>query len=294
MSDYLLKAIAFDNQVRIFACVTTDTINYIGKKMGYYPSALDAVGRVLSMGVMMGSMLKLDETVTIRVEGDGPIGKIIVDADAHGHVRAYADNPRCHFEYNDNRLNAKATIGQTGFINVIKDLKMKEPFIGSTPIINGEMAEDFAYYFSVSEQIPTAISLGVLVDTDNLAKASGGFLIQLLPNTTDEVISQIEKKLQVLPPMSEMLSSGMTIEDIIHNISEDAEILEKVPVEFKCNCSKERFERGLISLGRKEIEDIIKEDGEADTVCHFCNTHYLFTKEELEEIAKKAVIKKEE
>lgn len=294
MGDYLLKTIAFDNQVRIFACVTTDTINYIGKKMSYYPSALDAVGRVLSMGVMMGSMLKLDETVTIRVEGDGPIGKIIVDADAHGNVRAYADNPRCHFEYSDYRLNAKATIGQTGFINVIKDLKMKEPFIGSTPIINGEMAEDFAYYFSVSEQIPTAISLGVLVDTDNLAKVSGGFLIQLLPNTTEEVIEKIENKLKLLPTMTEMLSSGMTIEDIIYNISDDVKILEKVDVQFKCNCSKERFERGLISLGKKEIEEIIKEDGKADTVCHFCNTHYLFTKEELEEIAAKAVIKKEE
>lgn len=294
MGDYLLKTIAFDNQVRIFACVTTDTINYIGKKMSYYPSALDAVGRVLSMGVMMGSMLKLDETVTIRVEGDGPIGKIIVDADAHGNVRAYADNPRCHFEYSDYRLNAKATIGQTGFINVIKDLKMKEPFIGSTPIINGEMAEDFAYYFSVSEQIPTAISLGVLVDTDNLAKVSGGFLIQLLPNTTEEVIEKIENKLKLLPTMTEMLSSGMTIEDIIYNISDDVKILEKVDVQFKCNCSKERFERGLISLGKKEIEEIIKEDGKADTVCHFCNTHYLFTKEELEQIAAKAVIKKEE
>lgn len=294
MADYLLKSIAFDDQVRIFACVTTDTINYIGKKMGYYPSALDAVGRVLSMGVMMGSMLKLDETITIRVEGNGPIGKIIVDADAHGHVRAYADNPRCHFEYSDNRLNAKATIGDAGFINVIKDLKMKEPFIGSTPIINGEMAEDFAYYFSVSEQIPTAISLGVLVDTDNLAKVSGGLLIQLLPNTSEETIEKLEKRLNNLPPMTEMLSSGITIEEIIKSISDDVTILEKVPVEFRCNCSKERFERGLISLGRKEIEDIIKEDGMADTVCHFCNSHYIFTKEELEEIAKKAIIKKEE
>ena len=286
MKDYLIRGIAYNDQVRIFACSTTDALNYIGDKFSYYPSALDAVGRVLSMGAMMGSMLKLDETVTIKVEGNGPIGRILVDADAHGHVRAYAENPRVHFEYNDMRLNAKATIGDEGFINVIKDLKLKEPFIGSTPIISGEMGEDFAYYFTVSEQVPTAVSLGVLVDTESQAKASGGFIIQLLPNATEDVISELEKKLSILPSMSELLSSGYSLEDIVSNIADDFKLLNKTPIEFRCNCSKEKFERGLISLGKKELLDIIIEDGKAETVCHFCNEHYDFTKEELIELAK--------
>lgn len=284
MNDYLLRGIAFDNQVRVFACYTTNTLNHIGQKLGYYPSALDAVGRVLSVGVMMGSMLKLEETLTIKVEGNGPIGRIMVDADAHGNVRAYAANPHCHFEYNDYRLNAQATIGNEGIINVIKDLKLKEPFIGTTPIISGGIAEDFAYYFSVSEQVPTAISLGVLVDVDNTAKVAGGFIIQLLPNTSEEVITKLENKLKVLPSMSELLASGYTLEQILDNIAEDVHILDKMPVTFKCNCSKDRFERGIMSLGKTEIQEIIDQDGEADTVCHFCNEHYHFSKEELEQI----------
>ena len=288
MSDYLVRGIAFNDQVRIFACRTEDTLNHIGKKLNYFPSALDAVGRVLNVGVMMGSMLKLEETVTIKVDGNGPIGKIIVDADAHGHVRAYADNPRCHFEYNDLRLNAKATVGTEGFINVIKDLKLKDPFIGSTPIVSGEIGEDFAYYFTVSEQIPTAVSVGVLVNTENEAVVSGGFIIQLLPNTSEEVISALEKKLSILPSMTELLSSGYTLEDICKNLADDFKLLAKQDVEFRCNCSKEKFERGLISLGKHEIEDILSTDGQADTVCHFCNEHYFFSKEDLEDIFNKA------
>ena len=288
MSDYLVRGIGFNDQVRIFACRTEDTLNHIGKKLNYFPSALDAVGRVLNVGVMMGSMLKLEETVTIKVDGNGPIGKIIVDADAHGHVRAYADNPRCHFEYNDLRLNAKATVGTEGFINVIKDLKLKDPFIGSTPIVSGEIGEDFAYYFTVSEQIPTAVSVGVLVNTENEAVVSGGFIIQLLPNTSEEVISALEKKLSILPSMTELLSSGYTLEDICKNLAVDFKLLAKQDVEFRCNCSKEKFERGLISLGKHEIEDILSTDGQADTVCHFCNEHYFFSKEDLEDILNKA------
>ena len=287
MSDYLVRGIGFNDQVRIFACRTEDTLNHIGKKLNYFPSALDAVGRVLNVGVMMGSMLKLEETVTIKVDGNGPIGKIIVDADAHGHVRAYADNPRVHFEYNDLRLNAKATIGTDGFINVIKDLKLKEPFVGSTPIVSGEIGEDFAYYFTVSEQIPTAVSVGVLVNTENEAVVSGGFIVQLLPNTTEEVISELEQKLSILPSMSELLNSGYSLEDICKNLASDFKLLAKTEVEFQCNCSKDKFARGLISLGKKEVQEILDTDGSADTVCHFCNEHYYFSKEDLEDILTK-------
>lgn len=291
MKDYLVKALAFDDHVRIYCVSCANTLNEIGNRFSYYPSPLDALGRVLSIGTMMGSMLKLEETITLKVEGNGPMGKIIVDADAHGHVRGYSDNPHCHFEYNDGRLNAKATIGDRGFISVIKDLKLKEPFIGSTPIISGEVGDDFAYYFMVSEQVPSAVGVGALIDTDSIAKNCGGFIIQLMPNTPEHVITELENKLKVLPTMSEMLESGLTPEEIVHNIASDATIIETVPVEFRCNCSKERFEKGILSLGYDEIKAMIEEDGEADTVCHFCGNHYYFSKNELEKIKEESKIK---
>lgn len=284
MCDIVVKALAYHKSVRVYAVSTKDVLNKIGDKMSYYPSALDAMGRILSMGAMMGSMLKREETITLKVEGDGPIGKIVVDADAHGHIRGYASNPHCHFEYVDNRLNVKQTIGTTGFISVIKDLKLKEPFIGSTPIINGEMAEDFAYYFNVSEQVPSAVGLGVLVDENSRAIASGGFIIQLLPNTSEEIIESIEKKLALIPSVTEMLSSGFTPQDIIYNICDDVEILDITPIEFECRCSKERFARGILSLGKDEIKEMIDEDKTQETICHFCGEKYYFSKKELEEL----------
>ena len=291
MSDILVKALGYNSHARIYAVTTTDALNLIGDRLSYFPSALDALGRVMSMGAIMGGTLKERETVTIRIDGDGQIGRIIVDADAHGAIRGYAENPHCHFEYNDFRLNAKATIGSKGMITVIKDLKLKEPFIGYTPIINGEIAEDFAYYYSVSEQVPTAIALGVLVDTEGRAVVSGGFMVQLLPNTPEEIAVEIENKIKSMPTISEMLSSGFTPEDIIKNISKDAKILSTTPVEFKCNCSKEKFAKGILSLGSKEIKDIIDEDHDCNTTCHFCGSEYHFTDEELTELyndAKKA------
>ena len=284
MKDIIVKALAYNKSVRVYAVSTTNSLNEIGQRLNYFPSALDAMGRVLNMGAMMGSMLKNEETLTLKVEGDGPIGKIIVDANAHGHVRGYCDNPHCHFEYNDYRLNAKQTIGTTGFISIIKDLKLKEPFIGSTPIISGEIAEDFAYYYQVSEQVPSAVGLGVLVDTENKAVASGGFIIQLLPNTPEEVILRLEDKLKKIPTVSEMLSSGYTPEDIIYNIAEDVEILESSEVKFQCNCSKERFARGIMSLGSNELLDMINDNKEIETTCHFCGNVYNFSIEELKEL----------
>lgn len=291
MSDILVKALGYNSHARIYAVTTTDALNIIGDRLSYFPSALDALGRVMSMGAIMGGTLKGDETVTLRIDGDGQIGRIVVDANAHGAIRGYAENPHCHFEYNDFRLNAKATIGSKGMITIIKDLKLKEPFIGYTPIINGEIAEDFAYYYLVSEQIPTAISLGVLVDTEGRAVTSGGFMIQLLPNTPEEVAIEIENKVKSLPTISEMLSSGFTPEDIINNLAKDAKILSTTPVEFKCNCSKEKFARGILSLGSKEIKEIIDEDKEANTTCHFCGNDYHFDLEELTSLYNEAVAK---
>ena len=289
MSDILVKALGYNSSARIYAVTTTDALNLIGDRLSYFPSALDALGRVMSMGAIMGGTLKGEETVTLRIEGDGQIGRIIVDANAHGDIRGYAENPHCHFEYNDFRLNAKATIGSKGMITVIKDLKLKEPFIGYTPIINGEIAEDFAYYYSVSEQVPTAISLGVLVDTEGRAVVSGGFMIQLLPNTPEEIAIEIENKIKSLPTISEMLSSGFTPVDIINNLAKDANILSETPIEFKCNCSKEKFAKGILSLGSSEIKSIIDENHEAHTTCHFCGSEYHFTEEELTVLYNEAI-----
>ncbi len=291
MSDILVKALGYNSHARIYAVTTTDAVNLIGDRLSYFPSALDALGRVMSMGAIMGGTLKGEETVTLRIEGDGQIGRIVVDANANGAIRGYAENPHCHFEYNDFRLNAKDTIGRKGMITIIKDLKLKEPFIGYTPIINGELAEDFAYYYLVSEQIPTAISLGVLVDTEGRAVVSGGFMIQLLPNTPEEIAIEIENKIKSMPSMSEMLSSGFSPVDIINNLAKDAQILSETSVEFKCNCSKEKFARGILSLGSTEIKSIIDEDKGCHTTCHFCGSEFNFTIDELTELyndAKKA------
>lgn len=285
MEDKIVKALACNDSVRIYCATTTNALNEIGNRLNYLPSALDAMGRLMSVTVMMGAMLKLEETVTIKIEGNGPIGRMMADADAHGHIRAYCENPHCHFEYVDERLNVKATVGDTGFINVIKDLKLKEPFIGSTPIINGELAEDFAYYFMVSEQVPSAVSLGVLVNTDSEAVVSGGLIVQVLPNTPEETIIELEKRIQLLPTMSEMLTSGLTLEQIIKNIASDARILEEVPVEYRCNCSKDKFSRGILSLGYDEVKEMVDTfEEDIETTCHFCGEKYYFSKEELIEI----------
>lgn len=286
MKDYLVKALAFDKHVRIYASSTADTTNYIGDRLNYFPSTLDAIGRLLSISVMMGSMLKLKETLTIRIEGNGQIGRMISDVDAHGHVRAYCENPHCHFEYPDGRLNCRATVGNEGIIYVIKNLNLKEPFVGSTEIIDGELAKDFAYYFANSEQVPSIVALGVNVNTDTVATSCGGYVIQLLPNTPEEIIQKIEERVELLPTVSEMLESGFTLEDIVKNIDPEAEILEATPVEFRCTCSKERFATGIASLGKAEIDEMIEEDGHAETICHFCGNTYYFDKDELIELKK--------
>ncbi len=290
MNNFLLKALAYDKQVRIYVVRCDEALNEVAKRLNYYPSAIAAVGRVMAFTTMMGGMLKLEETVTVKVEGDGPIGLIMAEADAHGHVRAYCQNPHCHFEYSElNKLNVKQTVGSMGYISVIKDLKLKEPFIGTIPLINGELGEDFAYYLAVSEQVPSVVSLGVLVNEENTAISSGGFIIQLLPNTSEEVIDALERKVRNLPTMSELFSSGYTIDDIGKILGDESyEVIEKLPVSFKCTCSKERFGNGIISLGKKEIEEIIEQDGKANTLCHFCGKEYDFNKEELIDLKNQA------
>ena len=239
MSDILVKALGYNSHARIYAVTTTDALNIIGDRLSYFPSALDALGRVMSMGAIMGGTLKGEETATLRIDGDGQIGRIVVDANAHGAIRGYAENPHCHFEYvDDNKLNVKATVGDTGFINVIKDLKLKEPFVGSIPIINGELGEDFAYYFSVSEQVPSAVALGVLVDENNNAISAGGFIVQLLPNTPDLVIDLLEERIKELSPYR-------VTKELMDNAGESCKFMHCLPAFHDLNTTigKEVFDK---------------------------------------------------
>lgn len=252
------------------------------------PTATAALGRTLSVGAMMGAMLKGAEKLTIQIKGDGPIGQIVVDANADGEVRGYVDNPGVDLPLNAaGKLDVGGAVGLEGFIYVTKDLGLREPYRGSTPIISGEIGDDFTYYFAKSEQTPSAVALGVLVDVDYKVRAAGGFIIQTLPGLTDEEIGEIEQKLAKLPPVTTLLDKGATLEEILSSILEDVRLLETTDVYFRCKCSRERVEQTLMSLGREELAAIREEDGKAEVVCQFCNEAYQFSDKEIEDVMAK-------
>lgn len=286
MQDYLIRATAYGGKVRAFAVLTTSIVEEMRRRHQTTPVATAALGRTATAGVMMGAMLKGDEKLTIQVKGDGPIGQIVVDADAKGDVRGYVDNPAVDLPLNTvGKLDVAGAVGTDGFMYVIKDLGLKEPYRGSVPIISGELGEDFTYYFAKSEQTPSAVALGVLVDVDLSVKTAGGFIIQLLPGLADEEIMQIEKELGALPPITSLLDRGEKLENILTSFLPDVEVLERrEDIRFQCKCSRERVERTLLSLGRNEMERIQEENGHAEVVCHFCNEAYRFNGEQLEEI----------
>lgn len=290
MGDYLVRALGYDGQVRAYAVCTTDTVAEAQRRHGTLATASAALGRAMTAGVMMGSMLKGDSKITIKIEGGGPIGVILVDANANGDVRGYVTNPHVHFDLNEKgKLDVRRAVGTNGVLTVVKDLGLREHFSGQVPIISGELGEDFTYYFVSSEQVPSSVGVGVLVNPDHSIAAAGGFILQLMPGATEETISSLEKRLQSIKPVSTMVNEGMTPEQILGELlGDNIKILDQLEVRFKCNCSKDRFQNALISLGAKEIEDMIEEDGKAEVQCHFCNEVYHFTKEELIELKKEA------
>jgi molecular chaperone Hsp33 len=220
--------------------------------------------------------------LTILVKGGGPIGQIVVDANARGDVRGYADNPQVDLPLNEaGKLDVAGAVGTDGFLNIIKDLGLKEPYRGNIPIISGELAEDFTYYFAKSEQTPSAVALGVLVNVDYSVSAAGGFVIQLMPGLTDDEISLIELQLSRIPTITSLLDKGLSLEDILHRLLPEVQVHEEMDVHFRCKCSKERVEQTLISLGPKELEQLLKEDGQTEVVCHFCNETYRFGEDDL-------------
>lgn len=285
MSDYLLKALAFDGTIRAYAVDSTDTVGEAQAKHIVWPTAAAALGRTMTAGLLMGAMLKGNDKLTVKVEGNGPAGPIVVDVNAHGEVRGYVTNPQTHFELSDKgKLDVRRAVGTEGMLTVVKDLGLRDFFTGQVPLVSGEIAEDFTQYFVVSEQVPSAVALGVLVNPDNSIKAAGGFIIQVMPGATDETITILEEKIASIEPISTMIDRGLTPEQILEEAlgAGNVNVLEKIDVKFQCNCSKERFGNAIKGLGEKEIQEMIDEDGQAQAECHFCNEKYLFPEEELE------------
>ncbi|WJP97731.1 Hsp33 family molecular chaperone HslO [Macrococcus bovicus] len=283
--DYLVRALAFNDEVRAFSVRSTQTVQVAQDKHYTWPTASAALGRSMTAGLMMGSMLKNEEKLTITINGGGPIGQIIVDANGKGEVRGYVTNPQTHFDLNEHgKLDVARAVGTAGSLNVVKDIGMRDFFTGSTPIVSGELGEDFTYYFATSEQVPSAVGLGVLVNPDNTIKAAGGFIIQLMPGASEETISAIEQHLATMEPVSKLIDKGLSPEQVLEEVlgEDNIRIIDRMDVEFKCNCGKEKFSTVIKGLGNAEIDNMIKEDGGAEVECHFCREKYYFSVEELE------------
>ena len=290
--DRLIRATAADAQIRAFACVTKDTVEEARKRHGLSPVACAALGRLMSGAVMTGAMLKGEkDIVTMQLLGDGPLGKATVTADSRGRVKGYVDNPHVMLPPNSvGKLDVGGAVGH-GYLQVIKDMGLKEPYSGQVLLQTGEIAEDLTYYFVTSEQIPSSVGLGVLMDKkDGSVKQSGGFIIQLMPFASEEVLSVLEENIKNLEPVTKMLDDNKTPEEILGCILKgfDIEFNDEMPVKFYCNCSKDRVKKALISVGKKELDDMIADKKPVNVNCHFCNTDYEFSIEELKDLRKKS------
>ncbi|WP_025783722.1 Hsp33 family molecular chaperone HslO [Sporosarcina sp. D27] len=286
MNDYLIKALAFDGTIRAYAVRTTEAVGEMQRRHYSWPTATAAIGRTMSATVMMGAMMKGEDKLTVKLDGGGPLGAIVTDADAQGHIRGYAHNPQTHFDLNaQGKLDVRRAVGTEGMLTVVKDLGLREMFTGQTPIISGEVAEDFTQYFVVSEQVPSAVALGVLVNPDNTVKASGGFILQVMPGATDETITELEQRISQMEPISKMIDRGLTPEQVLEEVlgKENVRVVDQMEVSFDCNCSKERFGTAIKSLGEEEILTMMNEDGQAEAECHFCLEKYVYSKEELKD-----------
>lgn len=287
MNDYLVKALAYDGQIRAFAARTTETVNEAQRRHYTWPTASAALGRSMTASVMLGAMLKGEEKLTIKINGGGPLGTILVDANAKGEVRGYVSNPQTHFDLNEQgKLDVRRAVGTEGTLTVSKDIGLQHPYVGQVPIVSGELGDDFTHYIVTSEQTPSSVGVGVIVNPDNTILASGGFIIQLMPGTDETVISQLEQRLAEIPTISNMVRAGLTPEDILDEVlgKENVKALDTMPVNFQCQCSRERIHNAIRGLGQEEIEDMIVTDGQAEAQCHFCNETYLFTKDQLQDM----------
>lgn len=292
MEDYIIRATAADGAIRAFAVTSKNTVETARSLHNTSPVATAALGRLLSAAAMMGIMLKGEkDLLTLQIRGDGPLQGIVVSADSEANVKGYVFNPYVEVpDKYEGKLDVSKAIGN-GNISVIKDIGLKEPYCGQIELVSGEIAEDLTYYFAKSEQTPSAVGLGVLIDRDTTVMASGGFIIQLMPDADDEIAEKLEEKINRTPYVTTLLDMGYTPEDILKLILGDfnLEINEKKEMRFYCNCSRSRVEKALISLGKDEFTKIIEEDKKAQLHCHFCNKEYNFNEDELREILKSAL-----
>ncbi|MBE5957253.1 MAG: Hsp33 family molecular chaperone HslO [Lachnospiraceae bacterium] len=291
MSDYIVRATAANNQIRAFAITGRELVEEARKHHNTSPVATAALGRLLMGGDMMGVMMKGDKDVlTLQMKGDGPINGVLVTADSKGHVKGYVGNPNVVIPPNyAGKLDVGAAIGY-GTLTVIKDMGLKEPYASQVPLGTSEVAEDLTYYFAKSEQVPSAVALGVLMEKNNTVKQAGGFIIQLMPFAEDSVITALEEKISKITSVTSMLEKGMTPEDILEEVLGDlgVEYTDKIPTEFYCDCSKEKVSKALVSVGSKDLQEMIDEGKEIEVNCHFCNTNYKYSVEELKEIKRKS------
>lgn len=285
--DYIVRASLANDSVRAFAISSTHLVAEARERHRTLPVVTAALGRLLSAGAIMGSMMKGDkDIVTISLKGDGPAGYITVTADSHGHVKGFPGNPNVDIPRKyAGKLDVGTAVGR-GLLTVSYDLGLKEPYSGQVEIQTGEVAEDLAYYFTVSEQLPSAVGLGVMVDTDSSVKHAGGFIVQLLPDAPEDVIELLEKKLANLEPVTTMMEQGMTPEEMLLHIFEgvDIEFTERHDVEFYCDCSKEKVKRALAAISDKDLQDIVNDDEDIEIKCFFCNTAYKFSIADIKDI----------
>lgn len=286
MQDTLLKAIACDGHVRIYMCSSTNLVDEARRRFDLWPTASAALGRTLTVGSMMGSMLKSNkEQLTIRINGGGPIGTVLVDAYSDGHVRGFVSEPHVHYQYNDTgKLAVGVAVGKEGYLQVVKDLGMKENWEGTVALQSGEIGDDFAYYFTVSEQTPSAVSVGVLVENDHSIISAGGLILQIMPDATEEDIVKTEQLVAQLKPMSTLIKEYDSLEEIMATLYDDVKILSSQPIEFRCHCSEATMKRALTTLPKEERLKMIEEDHGCEITCNFCNERYTFSEQQLRDL----------
>lgn len=290
MRDYLVRVVTVEGHIRGLACVSTQLVREICRRHGTSPTASAALGRALTGGALFGALLKWQQRVAIKFEGNGPLKKILVEADSDGTVRGYVGEPQVHLDLKDGKLDVAGALGPSGLLTVAKDLRLKEPYRGIVQLYTSEIAEDLAYYLTESEQIPSAVGLGVFVEPDGIVSAAGGFLVQSLPPSSDEMIRQVALHLEGLPSITELLREGAQPEDLIQLIFKGIpyDVLEKRPLSFQCSCSRERVERALVTLDQEELQSLASERGDLEVNCEYCGEKYIFSTGDVRDLQEKA------
>lgn len=287
MEDYIVRASAAEAQIRAFACTTSNTVEAARRAHDTSPVVTAALGRLMTAGLMMGTMLKGEkDLLTLQIRGDGPVKGLTVTADAAGHVKGYANVPNVVIPANrKGKLDVAGALG-TGSLSVIRDMGLKDPYIGQIRLCSGEIAEDLTYYFAVSEQVPSSVGLGVLMERDNTVRQAGGFLVQLMPFAEEKTVSRLEENLKKISSVTSVLDAGNTPEELLEMLLEglDMHLTDKLPAAFACNCDKARVEKALISIGKKELQEMIDDGKPIEMNCHFCGKNYVFDVEELKRL----------